>query len=1069
MSSDAAADYARLAPFGFESVGDTTVNLQIILDCLTSLRADGLVALASSQGVTDPTKSPLTLLSTASTNVSTLSRLPIDAFRAVSSYAKVATTVLPTVTDATELSNTLETAAGRFPAIDVTQAQTVSKTAIDAISTASDPIGTAWSKAKILKRFFKAPSGDLKTAVLLSTVADFVKPIAGEVDITTADGQNKILSLTGLVISQKNLSKSFVDINASDPTEATKIVKSWTTFEGKLATATSSFNQASFCIETYGRALTNVVTAMTNVAAGIAQFRRSIGQAAPDTWQKSLQDVVATWNIIDGNLQAYITLVTQGPTAALAAFRTAAAPAPHMLSMMAANAASEPETPTPADVRDNFGPPSYVDTLLADLGPKAGKINEALGDFLALPYVNALKVTTKQGEETDLRSQVLAIREKYLSLQARSIPILRDINAYALVSEALLPRVNQPGGVQLDTFLEQNVILVMRHGQKAKAIAAETRVLQQEFQDILDTLQGNLKDVLKQIEDQESALEEAEKEYKFEWISAVIEGIITLAFAAGAVAALLLGAAPLAGHLAIHAGVAAYEMIKSAIKASGLATIISNLRKSIEAAKETQKQLETIIPIFTSIINMMEQIGDAWDLITASLGRVQDVYQVWANPKLFTQPYIQETLDAWASVRRGVQSYIDVIIGAPTTVDPGKDSGGANNTPTALVKANTALFFSLSAAAPAANGHHPSRKRSHSLNAKDSKLALMTIMAVNSSDEINSFFSAPTLRGRPISPGDLEALAAGWQRIAANLRSVAQDPLAADCETVATAITTRTVPATQRAVATLLDFARKQPQVPTLPVSEADWQAFYDSRVQALAIGRTTTEFVDAGLRDVQNQARNVYDFSRARVMELRDQIAEYERQLADLQRQRDEKNNLLSQLLGGLFGGGGLFGVAAPRGISSLGFGFPGIPGLPSIPGIPGIPGIPIPGFPGGGANPVDVLRQAIDAINNAINGVTSSKVDATNVMQAVEHTLSVVEQSQNDLGGLARLSSDVALFWADMTTQTTTAADLWQPLHMMQSLEIDLYKTTWAAIVTSFSAWNVYTNNANFTADIV
>ena len=41
----------------------------------------------------------------------------------------------------------------------------------------------------------------------------------------------------------------------------------------------------------------------------------------------------------------------------------------------------------PEDVRANLGPPSYLETLLADIGKEKGKINEALETFLTLPYV----------------------------------------------------------------------------------------------------------------------------------------------------------------------------------------------------------------------------------------------------------------------------------------------------------------------------------------------------------------------------------------------------------------------------------------------------------------------------------------------------------------------------------------------------------------------------------------------------------------------------------------------------------------------------------------------------------
>lgn len=45
------------------------------------------------------------------------------------------------------------------------------------------------------------------------------------------------------------------------------------------------------------------------------------------------------------------------------------------------------ESIAPEAVRDKFGPPSYLETLLSDIGEGKGKINEALTNFLTLPYV----------------------------------------------------------------------------------------------------------------------------------------------------------------------------------------------------------------------------------------------------------------------------------------------------------------------------------------------------------------------------------------------------------------------------------------------------------------------------------------------------------------------------------------------------------------------------------------------------------------------------------------------------------------------------------------------------------
>lgn len=56
-----------------------------------------------------------------------------------------------------------------------------------------------------------------------------------------------------------------------------------------------------------------------------------------------------------------------------------------------------------------------------------------------------------------------------------------------------------------------------------------------------------------------------------EKVTAIISGIMTLGFLIGTVAALVAGNYAVAAEIGVHAGLALYETIKSAIKAVGLA------------------------------------------------------------------------------------------------------------------------------------------------------------------------------------------------------------------------------------------------------------------------------------------------------------------------------------------------------------------------------------------------------------------------------------------------------------------------------------------------------------------
>lgn len=53
-----------------------------------------------------------------------------------------------------------------------------------------------------------------------------------------------------------------------------------------------------------------------------------------------------------------------------------------------------------------------------------------------------------------------------------------------------------------------------KYGQEAKILAKETDALRDEFKELLGVLEHNLAEVLKQIDEQQHALEEAEKEYQ---------------------------------------------------------------------------------------------------------------------------------------------------------------------------------------------------------------------------------------------------------------------------------------------------------------------------------------------------------------------------------------------------------------------------------------------------------------------------------------------------------------------------------------------------------------------------
>ncbi|KAJ1325808.1 hypothetical protein MN608_09004 [Microdochium nivale] len=530
----------------------------------------------------------------------------------------------------------------------------------------------------------------------------------------------------------------------------------------------------------------------------------------------------------------------------------------------------------PEDVRANLGPPSYLETLLADIGKEKGKINEALESFLTLPYVSAIKVTNRSGAEVSLYDQVKVLKGKYERLQARTVPIAEELGAYARLSELLLPTVSAEGGLTLDEFLLANTPLVLKYGKEAKSLAKETAALRDEFQALLELLEYNLGQVLQQINQQEHALEEAEAEYKFEMVTAIISGIITLGFVIGAIVALCTGNVPVAAELAVDAGLGLYETIKSTIKAVGLAKVITNLKAAITTSKETKKNLEILIPAFKDIILMLAKIGDAWDQIECGLANVKDNYLAWENPKLFTPAMLSDTMEAWRGIRKAVETYVSIITGADVIVS-------------AFVK-NSAMQPSLM-----------SIKESFvdSLEAPPDYSSLESIAPAYelargqaSSIAMQSIFSAPVNLGPLIQPWQLSQLSDQYNGIAQHLNSASQSDVSQQCAALGTYLSQYVVPTLGTAAQELRRFAARQPEIPDPSISKIEWQTFCVDRIATLERGLYFVRNANENVHSLNMQANSLNNNLIARMQELRITIEKTEQQmyLAEAQRREFER-----------------------------------------------------------------------------------------------------------------------------------------------------------------------------------
>ncbi len=143
------------------------------------------------------------------------------------------------------------------------------------------------------------------------------------------------------------------------------------------------------------------------------------------------------------------------------------------------------------------------------------------------------------------------------------------------------------------------------------------------------------------------ALDEAQREFDSAKASAILEGILGLVFTAIAIASLVAGQGELAVEMGIEAGKNFIEMIRDAVTAGKLAmyvftchhstyadsfllySVIGRLKSVIATSERTRDQLKVIIPLFTTIIDLMGIIHIVWETISGDLNNVQENYELW--------------------------------------------------------------------------------------------------------------------------------------------------------------------------------------------------------------------------------------------------------------------------------------------------------------------------------------------------------------------------------------------------------------------------------------------------------
>lgn len=87
------------------------------------------------------------------------------------------------------------------------------------------------------------------------------------------------------------------------------------------------------------------------------------------------------------------------------------------------------------DPKKDLSPPSYITATLAGLAEGTDQVSKKFDEILTMPFINELKVTAVDGSQSSVNAVMLDCKKKYQDLQARTLPIVRDLASYANVQQ----------------------------------------------------------------------------------------------------------------------------------------------------------------------------------------------------------------------------------------------------------------------------------------------------------------------------------------------------------------------------------------------------------------------------------------------------------------------------------------------------------------------------------------------------------------------------------------------------------------------------------------------------------
>ncbi|KAJ7849621.1 hypothetical protein B0H13DRAFT_1875476 [Mycena leptocephala] len=487
-------------------------------------------------------------------------------------------------------------------------------------------------------------------AVIGDLIKTFFKIGSGE------DGNVQIATLLGVGID--TLKSSFTQLWANQQ-HLKGLIKGLTNLKDTLTTVETLFSKLR-------GALTGVLSdakALLSIWSDVQTRLGTVESVDRMVTDAELTQIVVEWTKAQEAATAYVGAVSGSGA-------TRAVPTRQLINEATAAVAHHmPKVPrtqgelkmahliTSLDLTDAGGKPKVTDSDREKLLKLAGRVRlfldelilqtsgvmEEFNALLRIPYLNQLQCNNpdKPSEKIDIQTMVTNYQKMYWDLQQETVPLAQELQAYSNAVLLLLPKLvstptGKPGEVTATEISNKSVMFKNKWNNAKLAV-------EQAIEECKASIEMRLGE----------SINELTAEVKRQTLMAVFGAIGALAcFAA---AAFLPGGFLVTGGL-VFGGTALLGMTIAAIVEIGKvcppAAAIDELKRSIQTAKDTQKNLELLLPLMQEISDCLSQIADVWTDITQELLET-------------TRPALKES---WTAIKEATEKYMDIITGVKIPV-----------------------------------------------------------------------------------------------------------------------------------------------------------------------------------------------------------------------------------------------------------------------------------------------------------------------------------------------------------------------------------------------------------------